>query len=149
MEKVQIIAKEGGISPCTAMFNPKELQIDRSISWTNAKGAHEENPEQEFKEPNSAELSCTLYFDTYETKADVAKLVEPLEKMAMIQDCGPASGKHPPLCVFSWGAFTFQGVIESLSQKYTMFLENGLRVRCEVELKMKSAKAARVHSGTD
>jgi hypothetical protein len=33
-------------------------------------------------------------------------------------------------------------VIESLGQKYTMFLPNGMRVRCEVSLTMKSALMA-------
>jgi len=40
--------------------------------------------------------------------------------------------------LFIWGRFTFKGVIESLSQKYTMFLSDGTPVRAECALKMRS-----------
>lgn len=133
-------ALEGGAGSCTAMFNPKELQIDKSVSWSPA-GAHDENPTQEFKEPQSSTLAVTLYFDTYETKADVSGLVKPLELMATM-DKGLG---RPPLCLFTWGTgIKFQGVFESVSQKYTMFLSNGKPVRAEVSVKMKSANKAEV-----
>ena len=124
-----------------AQFNPKELQVDKSVSWTNAQGPATEDPEQEFKEPQSRSLSCTLYFDTFESKGDVfGQYVSKLEKMVMID----GHLGRPPLVTFTWGSFTFQGVVESLSQKYTMFLPNGTRCRCEVGFKMKSAKGAKV-----
>src|SRR4051794_2711418 len=116
LTKVLIKALEGAKAEATAMFNPKELQIDKTVSWTPA-GGHEENPKQEFKEPQSSNLSCTLYFDTYEKKTDVYSLIKPIEQMVTIDD----SLGRPPLVVFVWGKFQFQGVVESLSQKYTMF----------------------------
>jgi hypothetical protein len=123
-----------------AQFNPKELQIDKSVSWTNAQGPAQENPAQEFKEPQSSNLQATLYFDTYESKKDVYKeYITKLEKLVTIQSSG-----RPPLVTFTWNSFVFQGVVESLSQKYTMFLEDGTRCRCEVGFKMKSASSAKV-----
>jgi hypothetical protein len=44
----------------------------------------------------------------------------------------------PPVIVFVWGRFTFKGVIDSLSQKYTMFLSDGTPVRAEVALKIRN-----------
>ena len=138
--KVLITGSEAGVS-LTAQFNPKELSVDKSVSWTNAKGPATEDPEQEFKEPQSRTLNTTLYFDTYETKGDVnAEYVSKLEKLVtIVKGLG-----RPPLVTFTWGNFTFQGVVESLTQKYTMFLSNGTRCRCEVGFKMKSASAAKV-----
>lgn len=138
--KVRITATDPPGPVCDAYFNPKELQIDKQVSWTPS-GAHDENPEQEFKEPQSATLSCTLFFDGYEKKQDVYDTwVSQLEQMVTM---GPAG--RPPVCLFQWGSkFRFQGVMESLSQKYTMFLEDGTRVRAEVAIKMKSAKGAKV-----
>ena len=140
LEKVLIKCKEAPNTQLTAQFNPKELQVDKSVGWTNAHGASSENPAQEFKDPNSSSLSMTLYFDTYESKDDVYETyIKKLEQMVTIE---PSLGR-PPLVEVQWSKFHFQGVVESLSQKYTMFLENGTRCRCEVAFKMKSASEAR------
>jgi len=140
LAKATIKGLEGSKPEVKVQFNPKELQVDKSVSWT-AKSGHEENPHQEFKEPQSSSLSVTLYFDTYETKSDVYDGgVKALEDMVTMDS---ALGR-PPLCLFLWGKFRFQGVVESVSQKYTMFLEDGTRVRCEVGFKMKSAQGAEV-----
>lgn len=142
--KVLIKAVDADIE-LTAQFNPKELQIDKSVGWTNSQGPQTENPAQEFKDPQSSNLSCTLYFDTYESKRDVySAYVSKLEKMVTIQD---GLGR-PPLVIFQWSKFNFKGVVESLSQKYTMFLADGTRCRCEVTFKMKSANAAKVATST-
>ena len=139
--KVLIKCAEAPKVEVTAQFNPKELQVDKSVSWTNSQGPATEDPEQEFKEPQSSSLSATLYFDTFETKGDVyGQYVSKLEKMVQIE----SSLGRPPMVIFQWGNFTFKGVVESLSQKYTMFLPNGTRCRCEVGFKMKSAKGAKV-----
>jgi hypothetical protein len=139
LTKVEIQALEGSAGTCRAMFNPKELSINKSVTWTESK-AHEEDPKAEFTKPTPTKLTCTLYFDTYETKADCYGRVSPLEKMARMD---PAL-KRPPLCQFVWGRFRFKGVITEVNQKYTMFLEDGTRVRCEVSLGMQGAKEAGV-----
>lgn len=143
LEKAKIIALEGSAGTCIAMFNPKELSLEKTVSWT-PKDAHQEDPTMEYKEPQSSKLSVTLYFDTYEQGFDCYGLIAPLEMMAKM-DPGL---KHPPLCLFQWGAFTFKGVVSSVSQKYTMFLSSGIRVRCEVGLQMQSASKAVVSQST-
>ncbi len=137
--KAKIVAAEAGVN-LDVHINPKELQVDKTVSWT-AKNSHSEDPKQEFKEPQSSNLTVTLYFDTYEEKKDVyKKYIEDIEKTAkMVSGLG-----RPPMVIFQWGKFNFTGVTESVSQKYTMFLEDGTRVRCEVAFKMRSASAAEV-----
>jgi|SwirhirootsSR2_FD_contig_31_17372957_length_1876_multi_8_in_0_out_0_2 hypothetical protein len=137
LTRVEIEATEGSAGTCKAMFNPKELTINKSVSW-EAKDAHQEDPKAEFTKPQPTKLSCTLYFDTYETKADVYGHVAPLENMARMD---PAL-KRPPLCLFKWGKFVFKGVVTEMNQKYTMFLDDGTRVRCEVSLGMQAASLA-------
>ncbi|HEX2574619.1 MAG TPA: hypothetical protein VH877_34045 [Polyangia bacterium] len=147
LTKVTIKALEGSAGTCTAMFNPKELTVEKSVSWTPAKARGEggegkqEERVLEYQDPQPAKLSVTLFFDTFEQKSDVYNDIKPLESMAMID----SALKRPPLCLFLWGGkFRFQGVIASLTQKYTMFLADGTRVRCEVGLQMQSAAAADV-----
>jgi len=122
-----------------AQFNPKELQVDKTVSWT-PKDAVTDDPTMEFKEPQSRQLTCTLYFDSFEqggtTYDDVAKF----ENLAKLDD----TIKHPPLCIFTWGTFNFKGVISALSSKHTMFSSEGKSLRCEVALTMQSASKATV-----
>jgi len=143
LEKCKIIAIQSPGVMCLAQFNPKELSVEKTVSWT-PKDAHQEDPTMEYKEPQSSKLSVTLYFDTYEQGYDCYLHVMPLELMAKM-DSGT---KHPPLCMFQWGAFVFKGVVSSVSQKYTMFLPSGIRVRCEVGLQMQSASDAVVSQST-
>lgn len=142
MDKVMIQAKEIGVT-VKAMFNPKELSIEKSVSWTPKEGSQSDEPPAEFSKPTPANLSVTLYFDTYEEGGDVyAKYVHDLELLAMVI----ADKKRPPHCLFVWGKQIFQGVITSLTQKYTMFLSDGTRVRCECAVKMMAASSAETGS---
>src|SRR4051794_35975900 len=113
--------------PIDVCFNPKEYSIEKSLDWEASK-AHEDAPVPEFKTPKAMSLSVTLQFDTYEERVSVRdKYIRRLEKLTYMTN-GPASGekdvkKHaPPRVMFCWGKMTFRGVINSLGQKYTMFL---------------------------
>jgi len=136
-------------------FNPKEYSIEKSLDWEASK-AHEDAPVPEFKTPKALSLSVTLQFDTYEERVSVRdKYIRRLEKLTFMTN-GPATGesdvkKHaPPRIMFCWGKMTFRGVINSLSQKYTMFLADGTPVRAEVSLKMQQVdtSAANVEDST-
>jgi len=131
-----------GIDVC---FNPKEYSLEKSVSWDSEK-ALDDAPQPEFTKPSAMTLSVTLQFDTYEERVSVReKYMRRLEKLAMMRGSLKAkAGKadkakaSPPVCLFVWGRFTFKGVVESLSQKYTMFLSDGTPVRGEVGLKMRN-----------
>jgi hypothetical protein len=124
----------------TVHFNPKEISIEKQVTWQPKEGAITDEPPEEFGKPTPASLSVTLHFDTYEQKASVKqKYTDPLSKLSRIMN---QSKKRPPLCMFSWGEIQFQGVVESLTVKFTMFLSNGTPVRAECTLKMKEASQA-------
>lgn len=121
-------------------FNPKELSLEKQVQWTPKEGSISDEPPEEFSKPTPATLSVTLQFDTYESKRSViTTYTSTLEKMAYIID---DSTKRPPLCKFVWGKFVFQGVVQTLNQKFTMFLSDGTPVRCEATLKMTAASQA-------
>jgi hypothetical protein len=140
-------------------FNPKEYSLEKSVEW-DAEKAFTDAPQPEFKAPKPMELSVTLQFDTYEERTNVRdKWVRQIEKLTMMtkefdKDGASASKTdkqkyRPPTILFVWGRFVFKGVIESLSQKYTMFLSDGTPVRAECALKMRNVLDAAVDSGTD
>jgi len=95
-------------------------------------------------------LSVTLQFDTYEERTNVRdKWVRQIEKLTLMTGDLPKDGTQaksksdkqkfrPPTILFIWGRFVFKGVVESLSQKYTMFLSDGTPVRAECALKIRN-----------
>lgn len=137
-EKAQLLAKEAGVC-LTVCFNPKDLVVEKSATWEPISPVDDE-PEALFGPPAPASLSVTLLFDTYEEKVSVyKKYTSQLEKLIHILS---EEVPRPPLVLFIWGGFSFAGVVESLSQKYTMFLSNGAPVRAECSLKMKKVRGA-------
>lgn len=134
--------KETSIDVC---FNPKEYSLEKSVAWKSEK-AQTDAPLPEFTEPAAMTLSVTLQFDTYEERVSVReKYTKYIEKLVLMRgDLGkkptPEQKKKamPPVIIFLWGRFSFQGVVESLSQKYTMFLSDGTPVRAECALKIRN-----------
>ncbi len=129
-------------------FNPKEYSLEKSVEW-DAEKAFSDAPQPEFKAPKPMTLSVTLQFDSYEERVNVRdKWVRKLEKLTFMKEQLKNDGKNasktdkqkfrPPTILFVWGRFTFKGVIESLSQKYTMFLSDGTPVRAECALKIRN-----------
>jgi hypothetical protein len=143
-----------------AMFNPKELEVTRSVPWqkpnqanrSNRRGQQGGSGDQqgihlEFTGAEGRSLTLELLFDGYENdapggrKVEVAKSIEKLEKMASVRVPGSKKEdeKRPHRCVIVWGSVLprFNCVIESLSTKYTMFDKDGnpLRATCVVKVK--------------
>ena len=90
-----------------------------------------------FQQGGPQTLKLTLHFDTLAEATDVRDHTDPLWKMMMVdeQSENPRSGKSfPPLVAFRWGKLSLQGVITSLSQKFTLFLDDGTPVRCTVDI---------------
>ena len=105
-------------------------------------------------------LSVTLQFDTYEERTSVRdKWVRQIEKLTLMTKQFDKDGKtasksdkqkyRPPTILFIWGRFSFKGVVESLSQKYTMFLSDGTPVRAECALKIRNVLDNTMDQGTD
>jgi hypothetical protein len=131
-----------GIEVC---FNPKEYSLEKSVSWKSEK-ALSDAPQPEFTDPQAMTMSVTLQFDTYEERVSVReKYTKYFERLAMMRQPLPSKPKKadkekakPPVIIFVWGKFTFKGVVDSVSQKYTMFLSDGTPVRAEVGLKIRN-----------
>lgn len=122
----------------TAQFNPKELQVDKQVPWSEHK-SRGDHPPLEFTSGDPLGLSVELLFDTYESRANVhAAGVAQLQSFTMIVD---DEKKRPPMCLFLWGKHfpSFMGVIESFQVRYTMFLADGRPVRATCALKLKQA----------
>ena len=141
-----------------AQYNPKELQIDKQITWQEHKSRNNRSKNRqdksaqddlEFKGSPPRSMSIELLFDGYEIGESVERDIIALEKMASVPTPeAPAreeERRRPHHCIITWGAGTggmrpFRCVIESLAVKYTMWDHGGLPLRATCTVKVKEAQ---------
>jgi hypothetical protein len=108
----------------TVLFNPEKYSLEKSASW------EEKGPKKtlEFKGISRKSFSIELFYDTYEAGTDVrnytSKIVELMEPSVEYK-----GKKVPPVCLFSWGGFNFRGIVEKVTQNFSLFLNSGIPVR--------------------
>ena len=137
-----------------AQYNPKELQIDKSVPWQKKSQANKSSDtgiQLEFTGAEGRSMTVELLFDNYEKgKGDpIIDAVSKLEEMASVIDpeATDENQRRPHLCVVTWGDKglpSFRCVIESVTTKYTMFASDGTPLRATCTVKLKEADAVSV-----
>ncbi|MFZ4734733.1 MAG: CIS tube protein [Bradymonadia bacterium] len=140
MDKLYITPLDGKLAGTRiqALFNPKEYTIAKSVPWNPHASAGLDAPEMQFTTGQGETLNLELFFDTYEEGTNVRMHTEQLHQLALID----SEIHRPPLLLVSWGALMFRGVVESISHRFTMFLESGLPVRATVTISLRQAASA-------
>jgi nucleoid-associated protein YgaU len=119
-----------------ASFNPSELSIEQSVNWSEQPTAQRDVVSQQHTNADPATLSLELFFDTYEKGSNVADLTSQIAKLGKIETHGNLH--RPPVCKLMWGKVSvFQGTLQSLSQRFTMFLDSGIPVRATLHCTFK------------
>jgi hypothetical protein len=139
---------EPGAFDVEAQYNPKELQIDKSVPWQKHNKANANGLQLEFTGAEGRTMSIDLLFDGYEENSSVQPLVAKLEKLATVRQANSQEDdkRRPHHCVVVWGQVMgggdnkFKCVIEQISTKYTMFSSDGQPLRATVTLKLKEAE---------
>ena len=67
--KISIGSIDEPASECEAQYNPKELQIDKSVPWQKHNKANANGLQLEFTGAEGRTMSVDLLFDGYEEKA--------------------------------------------------------------------------------
>lgn len=121
------------------MFNPKEYSISKQNNWESKPTPGQNVPQLEFTSGGAATLQMQLLFDTYESGKDVRDVyTRNLWKMMMVDSRlrYPNSEKaRPPKVRFVWGkSWSFDSVITSLKQQFTLFSPLGFPVRALVDV---------------
>jgi hypothetical protein len=124
--KAHFKKSDGEIIPI--QFNPSEYSINSQGTTVENDGSHT------LKEIRKEELSMSLIFDTYmaDEKEDVRSYTQPIVELA------EGLEKNKPSVTFIWGSVNFCGAVDSVAQKFTMFMPDGKPVRAELEVKMTS-----------
>ena len=126
----------GGVS-VECMFNPYEYTVSKSNNWEMKSSNGGDVPKVQFKSAGPQTLKLKLYFDTFEQKEDVARTTNKLWKLMESktrQENDRTKKIPPPEVEFEWGYFKFKSVISSMTQKFTLFLDDGTPVRAEIDI---------------
>jgi hypothetical protein len=137
--KAEIHNVDKGGAPIKCMFNPKEYSFAKKNKWSAPAAKGGNVPEFEFGGGDPASLTLQLLFDTYENGKDVRKeYTDDVWKLMMVDESltdHTTQKGRPPKVRFQWGkAWSFEAVIMSITQKFTLFKEDGTPVRATLDV---------------
>jgi hypothetical protein len=142
------------IVPC--LFNPKELSVEKSNQFAEVNIPGLSSPVFQFVRGNARSVTMDLFFDTYELGTDVRLFTDRItgwDAGSMLSNLPNVakglmdidSDLHaPPICIFIWGTFIFQCIIERVTKKFTMFLPEGIPVRATLTVTLKEYREVNV-----
>jgi hypothetical protein len=145
--KATLTALPGG-SPLTVHFNPASLVYSVENSVAQQSG----NPKKaQYVAQFSGKLTMDLQFDTTDTGSDVRTVTNQValfmqasaNASAAAQNAAPPSAngnssgpppKAPPVLMFQWGSYQFQGIMDSFKETIDFFSNDGIALRALVSI---------------
>ena len=125
-----------------ALFNPHEITVQKEVDWDTQPTVGRDVPEGQFTHGQPATLSMDLFFDTYEDGISVVRRTDEIFHLATVEQHGDIH--RPPICRLSWGlGIFFQGVLTSLTQRFTLFLPTGVPVRATLSCTFRQWRSGR------
>jgi nucleoid-associated protein YgaU len=147
LAKAVIINLDQNSQRVECLFNPAEYTFSKQNEWTRGAGSGHDLPQIEFSNGQPATLQMQLFFDTYAQRKDVRGYTDKIWELMLVDENlrDPKSGKaRPPLVRFQWGKnWTFDAVITRISQRFTLFLDDGTPVRASLDLAFEQIKDTR------
>lgn len=139
---IEPLTGENKGKPINVLYNPAEYSLEKSNQFQMNAIPGLSNPVAQFVNGNADTLTMELFFDTYtEHKSeDVRNYTGKIAQLLEID----RSTHAPPVCQFVWGEYEkhlpFKAIIERLTQKFTMFLDDGTPVRATLNVTFKEYK---------
>jgi hypothetical protein len=119
-----------GDAAIIVLFNPNTYTVEKSNQIAESAVPGLQAPILQYVHGNTRTLSMDLFFDTYEEQTDVRSYTNRIFGLLDIK----ASTHVPPICLISWGSFTFRGVMDHVSGKFTLFLPDGTPARASLSV---------------
>jgi LysM repeat protein len=142
--KAFLLTEKGDRIDC--LFNPAELTIAKTNSWSAGEAKGIDAPELRFQVGQSGTLTMSLILDTTDPAskaADVTVHTNALLELMRVDPDLPASDKQtnsgrPPWVEFHWGQLhSFRAVLERLQIKFIFFANDGTPLRAKADLTLK------------
>lgn len=134
----------------SCMFNPSEYTLSKQNQWESGTAKGKNVPKVTFTQGGAETLRLQLFFDTYADQSDVRAHTDKLWKMMLVATDKKNQKNEkgePPRVAFTWGKFHFEAVITSLSQRFTLFLNDGTPVRTTVDVTFQQVDDKQEHHG--
>ena len=125
----------GGVS-VSCMFNPFEYTVTKANSFKEKPSNDADAPQSEFTAAGPQTLKLSLTFDTFESGLDVSEETRKLWQLMQVKTnrkSGQGKKVPPPQVAFEWGVFRFVAYITNMSQRFTLFGNDGTPLRAKVE----------------
>jgi nucleoid-associated protein YgaU len=122
-----------GQDSIAVLFNPTQYGIDKGNQIAESAVPGLEAPILQYVRGNTRTLNMELFFDTYEEQTDVREYTDEIYDLLNIDP----STHAPPICDITWGSFSFRGVLDHVSGKFTLFLADGTPVRATLTVMFK------------
>src|SRR5260370_27913747 len=116
------------------MFNPTDYGIDRGASYAELDVPGLDTPILQFIRGEAQTLSLALFLDGSDGRQPVTDALNKLLAFVTLD----RELHAPPIYLFQWGDQSFQGVVTSLKEKFSLFDSDGNVVRATVTLSLKS-----------
>jgi hypothetical protein len=128
-------------APISVLFNPSNYSFDTSVQLAEVGIPGLGSPVLQYVRGGSRVLSMELFFDSYEQRKDVRTYTNEIFGLLDIEPETHA----PAICRFTWGAGkwgkrddnSFLCVVESVSGRFTLFLEDGTPARATLNVKFR------------
>lgn len=133
------------------MFNPDEYTLDLGNTFAEVGIPGLATPAIQYVRGNSRSLKLELFFDTSQEHREGSRVLNRAgddvrtltSQITGLLNHDPAL-KAPPILLFSWGGLNFQCVLESVGQRFTMFLGSGTPVRATLTVSFKEYRRLEV-----
>lgn len=119
------------------LFNPAEYTLEQANNFKDTNTAGLDEPITQWLNGLAGRLTMELYFDTYTDGggSNVTEKTDEIGKLLGVEE------HAPPKVEFRWGWMSFCGVLDKLTQRFTMFLPDGVPVRAKLTVTFKGVKA--------
>ncbi len=122
------------------MFNPEEYTLDKANNFAEIGIPGLDAPPIQYVRGNLKTLKMELFFDTYEKRTDVRDFTH---KVTGLLEKDPAT-KAPAILLFTWGQLNFRCVLDGVSQRFTMFMNDGTPVRATLSVTFKEFQSVEI-----
>lgn len=135
---IEALAGQFKAQRAEVIFNPAEYSLDKANQFASAALPGLSNPIFSFVNGDADTLTMELFFDTFTNKGG-ADVRFDTNRIARLLEIDPELHAPPPVR-FVWGPLSFKAIIERLSQRFTMFKDDGVPVRATLNVTFKEYK---------
>lgn len=124
--------------PIPVHFNPTTLTYSVENSTQQTAGRPKT---AQFASKVSGKLSMDLEFDTTDVGTDVRLITNQIALLMSPPSSGGSSSSGtpataPPVLEFSWGTYTFDGILQSFSETIDFFSSDGVALRAKISISL-------------